>query len=70
MLTFKASLWRLGGQKFKHQIFLKFLRYDLFRYTGVLLFCIEKIHIFFAYEIWILYILYKSRPPKEINTPS
>lgn len=29
MLTFKASLWRLGGQKFKHQIFLKFLRYGL-----------------------------------------
>lgn len=47
MLTFKASLWRLGGQKFKHQIFLKFLRYDLFRYTSVLLFSIEQIHIFF-----------------------
>lgn len=47
MFTLKASLWRLGGQKFKHQIFLKFLRYDLFRYTSELLFSIEKIHIFF-----------------------
>lgn len=56
MFTLKASLWRLGGQKFKHQIFSKFLRYDLFRYTSELLFRTNP-HIFLMkFRFYIFYI--------------